>query len=264
MHILFTDETNLSATDAVRFFVYGGVFFDVAKLPAIDDGIEAIRREAGYELGHEFKFDTRSRPSCVSADDCTTAKNAVLELAAATECRFMACVTHHEIAKKRTQTQLITHGANTVLGAFNRFLTGAGDRGMCIVDRLSDSSEYRYLTEKYTVGLTFPDGHTRRLDRIALFAASCIGASNAASLVDIVLGAFRYCINNPRNVAAAHVMMAKLACLLWSKDGLFLDRGIILRPAKVQVPEYKRAYDALVEHLRSLLQESGGAQPGPP
>lgn len=254
MHILFTDETNLSASDAVRFFVYGGVFFDVEKLPTVDDGIEAIRQTAGYKAGDEFKFDTRSRPSYVSAADCTTAKNAVLELAASAGCRFIACLTYHAIAGKRSQIELITHGANTVIGGFHKFLSEAGDHGICVVDRLSDSSEYKYLADKFSLGLTFPGGGSLRLDRISLFAASCIGASNAASLVDIVLGAFRFCINDSKKTKAAHVMMPKLARLLWAKDGLFRERGLVLRPKNIRVPAFKAEYDSVVEHLRSLLK----------
>ena len=256
MYILFTDETNLRASSAVKFFAYGGVFLDMSRLADLHRRIEAIRSHAGYQPGDELKFDTRARPPHVTLDMSTEAKNQVLTAAAALNCRFIACITHHEIAKTKSEHDLVTYGANTVISGFHRFLSNVDDQGICIVDRFSNSTEYKYLAEKFSTGLTFQDGRSLRLDRIPLFAASCIGASHGAALVDVVLGAFRYCINTPKNHSAAKKMMATLAQVLWSRDGRFLEHGIVLRPTKLRHSPYKAEYDALVEQLRSLVPAS--------
>jgi len=103
------------------------------------------------------------------------------------------------------------------------------------------------------------------LDRILLFASTCLGASHANSAMDIVLGAFRYCINNPRNEDAAREMFGAVAPLMWGRrvDGQIAvrGRGLILRPeiAGIRHEPYRREYEQLIEHLRCLLREDDGA-----
>ena len=50
MLILFTDETNLAVGAGAKFFAYGGLILDTARLPELHEGVENIRREA--ELAH--------------------------------------------------------------------------------------------------------------------------------------------------------------------------------------------------------------------
>ncbi len=53
------------------------------------------------------------------------------------------------------------------------------------------------------------------LDRIKLLTSTCTNASHASSAMDVTLGAFRYCINQPKNLPAARAMMAKVVRLIW-------------------------------------------------
>jgi hypothetical protein len=70
------------------------------------------------------------------------------------------------------------------------------------MDRLPKGSEFDYLSEKFTKGLSLPRGEAQALDRIVMFSSTCINASHVSSVMDIVLGTWRYCINQPKTTAA--------------------------------------------------------------
>jgi hypothetical protein len=44
MHILLADETNKEPSKDAQFFVYGGIMFQIDKLPILDWEIEKIRQ----------------------------------------------------------------------------------------------------------------------------------------------------------------------------------------------------------------------------
>ena len=87
-------------------------------------------------------------------------------------------------------------------------------------------------------------------------------ASHANSVMDIVLGSFRYCINNPKNKDAARHMMGRVVDILWhSKEGdkyHMLDKGLIVRPEmpNIKSPTIKAEYNELFRHINELLNES--------
>jgi hypothetical protein len=75
--------------------------------------------------------------------------------------------------------------------------------------------------------------------------------------MDIVLGSWRYCINNPFNEAAAKSMMADLAKLLWcdtnGEDIYAFEKGLIFRPKDVKKAAYKAKYENLLKHMNTLI-----------
>lgn len=78
--------------------------------------------------------------------------------------------------------------------------------------------------------------------------------------MDIALGAFRYCINQPANVAAAKVMMANICRMIWcTREGdtlMPLERGLIFRPKTVNVDKYKAEYDGLLQSINLLIADA--------
>ncbi len=259
MKILFTDETNLPTDHRARFFAYGGLIIPIEELPVLHEGIEAIRREAGYRPADELKFQTSSRPHYVSEYAATNAKNAVVELCIKIGCKFIAYVVLHDIAKNINQQELVKRGANHVIGKFNFYLQQSSDFGIVAVDRLPSAVEYSYLADKFINGLTFSDGKPVLLDKIKLFSSTCINASHASSAMDIVLGTFRYCINDPPNVDAAKAMMNNMIRLLWcERNGneiYAFERGLVLRPKEIKVLKYKAEYDRLIKHINTLIDD---------
>lgn len=257
--LLFTDETNLTPAAGAKFFAYGGLIVSASRMRDLHEGIERVRATAGYLPGDELKFDTRARPEQVTIAACTEAKRQVIQLCVTLDCRFIAYVLLHDIGRNKTVNELACWGANHVIGRFNYYCSVEASDGAVIVDRLPAGVEYAYLTDKFQMGLEFPEDPPVRLDRIVLFAASTVGASHACSATDIVLGSFRYCINDPQNVDAAKEMMANVIKLLWhERDGetiYLFGRGLIFAPKNVKSAGYKAEYDELLDHINSLIAD---------
>lgn len=259
-YLLFTDETNQRPAQNAKFFIYGGVFFPTDKLKEINDLVKEARLNNNYNPDDEFKFDTHSRPQHVTQQQHKVAKNTVLDGCIRLGVKFVACLVLHEIASNHSLEKLICWGANSVFCAFELFLREEDATGMCIVDRLPFNGSFRYLKEKFQIGLTFPYGRHKKLEQIHLFAFSCVGASHACSAIDIVLGAFRYCVNERERQQVARNLLQKIVSMMWHKREnnrvKIREYGLLFRPKEVRVAEYKREYDELTHHLANLLQEN--------
>ena len=258
MYILFGDETDHNRNQKTTFFVYGALFVHVDSIQNIHDAIENIRRQFRFGAEDKLKFSTRSRPKHIDRKNHTELKQKVIEIAQRSGAVFCAQLTLHELAKNRKHDELVEWGANTILGAFDSFLQEKGDHGIAILDRMPVTDPYRYLREKFQVGLAFPNGSQKKLDRIVGLASTCDGASNISSVTDVVLGAFRYCVNEPTRDEAGRKMFPEVARLMWHKrtgSKIYLrERGILLRPKKIRKEEYQRQYDGLVKRLENYLR----------
>jgi hypothetical protein len=257
MHLLLTDETNLPTDPGAKFFAYGGLFFDVAKLPGLDAAIEKIRADSGYRTGDELKFETHAKPKHVTVAQARAAKEAVLQACINIQATFIVQVVLNALARGQSPDTLIKWGANEVLAVFDIWLRQHGSYGIVAVDRLASASEYQYLVELFCSGLTLQDRSTVRLTRIKLFTSTCCNASHASSAVDIVLGAFRYCINRPKNVPAAKRMMPQLVRLLWhtgTGDNI-AAKGLILRPKEIRFAKFKAEYEDLIKWINTLIED---------
>ncbi len=260
MYLLLTDETNRIKSQDCKFLVYGGIFFKIEDLVELDNNITLIRKNAGFALTDEFKFDTHSRPKNVSIETFNKAKNDVIDLCLKFDCKFIAYVALHDIISKVPVEIQLTFAADHVIGRFNKYLQERQEEGICIIDNLPIKTNYKYLSEKFTVGLKIGDSITP-LENIKLYASTCSNASNVSSLIDILLGSFRYCINNPKNIDIATIMIHKVINLMWHKkqgDNIYIgERGLIMRPVleKIRVKAYRLEYQALIDHIEKLLKD---------
>lgn len=259
MYLLLTDETNLKAGSNVDFFSYGGLIVHVSKLAELHSRISDIRKTYGYLGGDRLKFDTNSRPKTLSVDAATKAKQAVIASCIACDCKFIAYIVLHAIARNTALEKTIQWGADHVIGKFNYFLQCQRAHGIVAMDRLPEGVEFDYLSNKFVGGLTLSDGESVDLDRIILFSSTCINASHLSSAMDIVLGSWRYCINQPLNSEAAQSMMADLAKLIWcekvGKDLYAFEKGLVFRPKDVKREDYKDKYKELLNHLNKLIED---------
>lgn len=260
LHVLFTDETNLPADPNAKFFAYGGLIIPADQIVKLDGLIAAARIEAGYQPTDELKFETHARPKGVMVDFASKAKRAVVQACIDCGCRFIVYVVLHAIAKNTPQKELISWGADHVIGKFNYYLSQNLSHGLVVVDRLPGAAEFSYLSTKFTQGLKIKDEGTVPLDRIKLFASSCSNASHLSSAMDIVLGSFRYCINQPKNIEAAKTMMANVTRLIWHRrDGdtiHALELGLVFRPRNIKIAEYKAEYENLIAQINSLIADN--------
>lgn len=258
LYLCVSDETNQRPSDDSLFFIYGGLFIPIDKLTELDGLVSTARVDNGFSAEDTLKFDTRSRPPHVSVEQHRKAKNAVLEGSFELGVRFSSTVVLHEIAKNRALNELVGWGVNTLMSKFNQFLEEEGATGICILDRLPFDRGYGHLRELFQVGITTPRVKVP-LNRIHLFATSCEGASHSASVTDIVLGAFRYCVNQREPNKATESMFPLVVRLMWDKKigkVRFLgDRGVIYRPTNIKYPPYQAKYDELMEHLKRLVAE---------
>lgn len=260
MYLMLTDETNNTPVGQIKFFVYGGLIIPLDQVEALTAKIKKIRQDAGYESGDVLKFDTNARPQHIDHQTCTKVKKRVIEACKKCGCRFIAYLILHDIAKSNDPRQLVTWAADHVIGRFNYFLTNADTTGICIIDSLPVDRQFQYLSDKFCNGLQL-EGKLLPLDRIQLFAATVINASHLSSAMDIVLGSFRYAINDPPNDAAAKDMMKNVARLMWYREHegnkYIGERGIVFRPIRknIRVSDYRQQYDDLEAYLQSLIKD---------
>jgi len=96
------------------------------------------------------------------------------------------------------------------------------------------------------------------MPRVLLYGETTIGASHVASVIDIVLGAFRYCVNEREKDDVPQILLPKVVQLMWHQrvgDKIYLgERGLILRPKEVKVPAYKERYEELIDHLKYTME----------
>jgi hypothetical protein len=258
---MFTDETNKEASGEAKFFIYGGVFVPANKLNDLHVLVDKVRNDNGFKSEDEFKFAPNTRPDHISRDRFTKAKGELLIGCSKLGLKFSACLTLHYIARNKSLEQLVSFGANTIISVFDQFLHEENSHGVCILDRLPFVSGYQYLQEKFRKGLIFPNGNIKKLNKILMYASSCEGASHALSAIDIILGAFRYCVNKRDKDIAPKKMFPIIASMMWHKkigDTIYLrERGLLFRPKTIAVPEYEIAYTDLTEHFKKLIDENG-------
>lgn len=222
--------------------------------------LQRIRTEEGYKPLDELKFETNARPKHVSIEQAKRAKARVIRACQEHGCIFIVNVVLLAIAKNTAREELIRRGSNHVIGRYNFFLGQRAAKGCVIVDRLPKGVEFEYLQQKFTVGLEFDDSAPVRLDNVVLYASSCINASHLASAVDIVLGAFRYCINKPKNLEAAKEMMVAVTSMVWhvrkGNDIHAAEMGLVFRPKSIKVEKYKARYQWLLDHMNELIKDA--------
>lgn len=263
MYILLSDETNRAPSREARFFAYGGLIIPVNQLSKLHNDVATARAANGYRPGDVLKFDTRSRPDHVSIEQSTEAKRATIKACRDVGATFIVYMILHEIMKNRDPRLQVQWAADHVFSRYNIFLSRHDSDGICVIDNLPEPGQFQFLSDKFQRGLHFPDESMVKLDRIRLFASSCVGASHAMSATDVVLGSFRYCINSPKNIEAAADMFSEVIELMWhDKEGNeydVLEKGLILRPIfdRIRVKEYQREYKALIQKLNWLLYLRG-------
>jgi hypothetical protein len=214
LYLMYGDEADAEEGRGQKFFLYGGIFVDHSKAWTAHLRIEDLRKEAGFVAQDSLKFASSTRPKTVTADAHREIKSAVIALAHELGIVFCAYVFLHAIGRSQDQVDLIEYGANTVLGRFNEFLTEKNEHGIANLDRMSKNG-FIYAKEKFQRGLAFPS-RDRRLERVISVGFTCDGASHLSSMADILLGSFRYCVNEPERDIAGRAMLPNLVPLMWT------------------------------------------------
>ena len=103
-----------------------------------------------------------------------------------------------------------------------------------------------------------PNNRRFILNRILLLAETTQGESFASSAIDVILGSFRYCVNEPENHRATRAMLPPVVRMMWNRrdgDTVYVrEYGLLFRPKRVAVRAYQEEYDALTQHFTQILE----------
>jgi hypothetical protein len=260
MFMMFGDEADREQGRGQMFFVYGAIFAPTDNMKALHDEVEKARRAAGLADTDTLKFASRTRPKQMTFEAHRDLKKKVMTLARDVgSVRFCAYVMLHELARNQSHDDLVLWGANTVLGKFNMFLEEENSFGYALLDKIPVEHPYRYLKEKFQLGLTFANDKRVRLGRVVGLGHAVDGSSHLASVADILLGAFRYCVNEPDKEEAGKAMFPTLMSMMWKRERggkvYVNDCGLVFRPNKIKEAKHQAEYDALIQRLQGYLME---------
>jgi hypothetical protein len=230
----------------------------------VSQDIERIRDRYGLAPDDKLKFATGSRPSHVSQEDYTSAKKEVIEACIRAQVSFVVYMVMHRIAvNSKTKGEWALNSALVAFG--DKFLKEKRSNGIVVIDRLpEDSRPYDMLRRKFQNGLSIDSsGYRFDLKNIVLYVSTCDGASHLSSAVDIVLGSFRWVVNqrrkNRENTELAKKMFEGVAKLMYYREEgghrYVREYGLVLRPKILGHPPYRSEYEELVAYLQGLLNE---------
>ncbi|WEV77741.1 hypothetical protein O9K63_14265 [Janibacter cremeus] len=272
MHMLFGDETNVTSSDG-DFFIYGGLATTPEGMIKAHGLVADVRSKYGFKPIDSFKFHTRSRPDGMEIGHWTAAKTELLKRAAEIEdLDLITYVVLHDLARNVSAEDKMRYALNAVLGHFDlRYLSRHNSYGIVSVDRV-DSLGYDYLEERFTKPLELPGGRSIMLTRTLHLSQTCDGASHMSSLVDIALGAFRYCVNTATGSGRddlALAMFAPIAKLMWGvpesgpKGNLrrIGGYGFLKYPKTVKAAVYQDRYKSLEGALQTYANADATEEP---
>lgn len=254
MRLLYCDESNLEERDG-DFLVYGGLVIDGANALSLSESVDEIRLRAGVRRDYRLKFNPS--PDNLSHQDFLELKRNVVGAAIEHGVKFIVYLILHDISNDPDEAR--RNGINSICLNFNSILGREREAGVVLIDRFNDRGNLieAHLSEKFSVGITgLPYARELRLDNIVGFHYSAIGQSNFPSLVDIVLGSFRYAINvhtrgNQQANQTARVLLELIQPLFFrnAEGEPVPELGLTFSPKAIRVARYREQYQSLKEFL---------------
>jgi len=259
MYTLFLDETNSQYTKINNFFIYGGIFFPLDIAHLLHKKIIEIREKAGFKPNDLFKFETHSRPSSVSETAFAQAKDNLINTCIENRVLFIVYIVHHKIALRHSLQKRIEWASDEIINEFDCFLKTQKDYGTVVFDRLPFKGEFQHIVKIFNSGITTAtlNNAPHIPTNIVGYFISAAGASHFASATDIILGAFRYCVNIAGNSMVAKKMFPNVLKLMYgyidSKGNKNVsDLGLLIRPYNNLA--YQKEYKELTDKLNSFLK----------
>ena len=251
MRLFYCDESNLEHRRG-DFFVYGGL--SIPGDAAFDLSKEVDRIRDAANISHDFCLKFNPGPTHLSHQEFIQIKQTIIQAAIDAGCELFISVILHNIA---TNVDLARRNEiNRVCYHFNCSLNRIHDEGLVLIDRFEDKKIDSHLREKFSTGLTgMPYSEKMRLDKIIGYHYSAIGQSNFSSIVDIIIGSLRYCINvHTRSQASesATTILHLLAPLFpMNANGLISELYFFFSPKIINISSYRNRYESLKEYLSS-------------
>jgi hypothetical protein len=219
----------------------------------LSEAIDALRVEYKYGTDDFLKFNTRERPKHITPEAHRDIKKRVMDASASCGVKFIASVILHKIATSPDDARL--KEINRVCYHYNCYLHRVVDNGIVLLDNFQDNRLSRFMREKLSVGIVgMPFSPTMRLDKVLGLHLASIGSSNFCSVVDIVLGAMRFCINarlHPEQHDTAKQLFEQLGQLaIRDSSGRVEEICFFFSPKTVKVKAYLATYQALWNFLK--------------
>jgi hypothetical protein len=254
MILLYCDESNLDKKN-FDFFVYGGVSIDSASAHSLSETIEKLRVDAGVPRDFILKFNPK--PSTLSHVAFNSLKQQIIQAAVSHECNFIVSMILHNIATSPDDAR--RNEINRLCLHFQYILRSSDTFGLVLIDQFDDKKIDSHLREKFSVGATglpyAPNG--MRLDKIVGFHYAAIGQSHFGSVVDIVLGSFRFAVNAFTRDEKAKLNTAAILLKMISpmfgrlENGKVSENSLFFSPKIIRAPAYLTQYDRLRTFLCS-------------
>lgn len=254
MYLLYCDETNLEER-AGDFFAYGGLSIPGDSARELSQTIDGIRRQ--LKVGREYKLKFNPGPDDLTHEAFIQLKQQVIEAAIRYGAQFFVSLILHDIARDTQEAR--RNEINRICLNFANYLNRKNQPGLVLIDRFSDKQIDAHLIEKFSVGLKgLPYGELR-LKNIVGFHYSALGQSHFSSLVDVILGSFRFVVNaftraDDGGMARAKTLVPILAPLFFREKGRQSASEISLcfSPKTINMDKYHARYVGLQAYLEKL------------
>lgn len=253
MYLFYTDETNLDPATA-DFFVYGGLAIPSDGAKALSQEIDAIRKSFGLPPESPLKFNPA--PTGMAHEAFKQLKKAVLDATIASQCSFIANLTLHSIAKHPDEARRFA--INSTAYHFDSFLSRRKDHGLVLIDRFTDAQIDDQLRDRFAVGVRgMPFSATMRLNNIIGFHYAAIGQGHFGSLIDIVLGSFRFSVNaftkkdDGRRASADSILNILAPLFVREDDGRVSEISLHFSPMRIKSDSFRAKYEDLRNYLSS-------------
>jgi hypothetical protein len=256
MYLLYTDETNLDARSS-EFFVYGGIAIPSENAKSLSDALVKIREAA--KIKPEFLLKSNHRPEHLDAQAFIKIKNDFVDAAANAKCVFLTSIILHKIAINPDEAR--RNEINRILFHFDCFLIRPKTEGVVLIDRFSDKQIDTLVRERTAVGvIDMPYSKSLELKRILGIHYSAIGQSHFCSLIDILLGMYRYAIDAALNggekgqeVAKSIIKRMQPLFFCEREDGKISEFSINFSPKIIKGSKYRVRY----QELKNFFIECG-------
>ena len=240
-HLLFCDETTVTRSVGGDFFLYCGLVVSPEHFQPVCDAVSEARRQLGLLPSEPLKFTPRARPDRVTPQDWTSGKDLLLRRLAELQLPLIGVYVHASIARSETKTHW---AVDALCVKFNGMLLAKSASGFIIVDHTREVD--RADLAEIASGAVAVSVFISDLSAIGGIGFGHVETALPLQAVDVVLGAFRYCLEHPEY----DVSLALRRAL----DGL--DGSLEQRPWKVMVPNYKADYDRLRADWMELGQRA--------
>ncbi len=263
MYTLLGDESNRTATDG-EFFIYGGLVLETSKLGDLSQGVASLRVEHQLPSGHPLKFSLSTMPEGWERQQFHDLRSDVLRLATALGAKMIVYAVLHNVARTKTAEEVQRMGMNSILNRYSTFLEKKQSWGLAMLDQ--DNLIFKNIREIHRDGLMVEGKNITLGPQIASVLAFDANGSHLATVADLAVGAFRYCVNSLPKVGEEESVSKMVASRHWYQElrnilptvgGTVIDfssPNVMFRPIDVSHYNYKARYLELERHLNFLAR----------